>query len=269
MEILQIDIKGKMAHFRKYYANNTSLSFTIPPRTTITGMLAAMLGLPKGGYHSTFAADKIRIGIALRTPVKKTFHRLNFLRVVSLGNLEADIEKGKAFSSDFRGTSGHIQTPFEIVTGHHLQQDEICYRIFVSAFDIENPVFRLLKEYALSRQVHYTLSFGIASFNAYISDAYLFSDEAIEQKQVTNKQLLFDSAIISDKITSLQFEKKEDSSFVEEELMPADFIGDHNRELSAMNRVLFSHNALPLKVVYSGDYFILDRTQTITFLEND
>lgn len=258
-----------MAHFRKYYANNTSLSFTIPPRTTITGMLAAILGLPKGGYHSQFASDKIRIGIALRTPVKKTFHRLNFLRVVSLGNINTDIEKNKAFTSDFRGTSGHIQTPFEIVTGHHLQNDEVCYRLFISAFDLENPVFLQLKEYALNRQSHYNISFGIASFNAYISDAYLFSKESIEQKKAANASLLFDSAIISDKITSLQFEKKEDSSFVEEELMPADFIGDHNRELSAMNRVLFSHNALPLKVVYSGEYFLLNQTQTIAFLEND
>lgn len=258
-----------MAHFRKYYANNTSLSFTIPPRTTITGMLAAILGLPKGAYHSKFASDKIRIGIALRTPVKKTFHRLNFLRIVSLGNLAADVEKEKAFNSDFRGTSGHIQTPFEIVTGSHLQYDEICYRIFVSAFEKDNPEFNILKEYALNRRIHYQLAFGIASFNAYISDVYLFNDDTIEQKKLTNESIKFDSAVISDRVASLYFEKREDSNFVEEELMPADFISDHNRELSRMNRVLFSHNALPLKVIYSGDCFILNQTQTITFLENE
>jgi len=35
MEILSFDIVGKFAHFKKYYANNTALSFSIPPRTTI------------------------------------------------------------------------------------------------------------------------------------------------------------------------------------------------------------------------------------------
>ncbi|MFY0255151.1 CRISPR-associated protein Cas5 [Chitinophaga sp. 30R24] len=269
MEVLQIDLKGKMAHFRKYYANNTSLSFSIPPRTTISGMLAAILGLPKDEYYSKFSSDKIRIGISLRSPVKKTFHRLNFLRVTSLGNLGADIEKSKPFRSDFRGTGGNIQTPFEIITGYNLQCDEICYRIFVSAFDTTDPIFDLLKEYTLQRRTHYNLSFGIAGFAAYIDDVHLFTKEKIAHKKINNQEVILHSAVISDKITALHFEKDDDSNFVEEELMPADFIADNNREISKMNRVLFTHHALPLKVSYSGDYYILDDSQSITFLENE
>ena len=269
MEVLQIDLNGKMAHFRKYYANNTALSFSIPPRTTIMGMLAAMLGLPKDEYYTKLSSDKIRIGIALRSPVKKAFHRLNFLKVTSIGNLKTDMEKEKEFSSDFRGSGGHIQTPFEIVTGPHLQQDEVCYRLFVAAFHPEDPIFRQLKECVLNRQIHYNLSFGIAGFSAYISEAHLFENAAVVRMEANQQLLSFNSAVISDKISSISFKEKDDYSFIEEELMPADFIADYNRELSKMNRVLFTHNALPLSVSYTGEYYVLNTTQTITFLENE
>lgn len=269
MEILQINIKGKMAHFRKYYANNTALSFTIPPRTTAMGMLAAILGLPKDEYYTQLSSSNIRIGIALLSPIKKTFHRLNFLSIKSTGNLKADIEKDKPFTTDFRGTGGRIQTPFEIVTGIKLQQDEVCYSLFVSAYDSENTMFSKLKESVLNRRSHYNLSLGTAGFSAYISEAQLFKHDSIEEKKANKEFISFHSAVISDKVDELRFEKSDDYSFVEEELMPADFIADNNRELSNMNRVLFTHNSLPLQVVYTGKYYLLAGVQTISFLENE
>jgi CRISPR-associated protein Cas5h len=96
MEILQFDISGKFAHFRKYYANNTALSYSIPPRTTIMGVLAAILGKPRDSYYEEFSSKNIRIGISLKVPVKKNFHRLNFLSIKSLGDMS------KSFESDFR-----------------------------------------------------------------------------------------------------------------------------------------------------------------------
>jgi len=268
MEVLQIDLKGKMAHFRKYYANNTAMSFSIPPRTTLMGILAAILGLPKDEYYISLSSDKIRIGIALRSPIKKTFHRLNYLSIKSLGNLKADFEKEKPFTSDFRGMGGRIQTPFEIVTGYDLQNDEVWYRVFVSFYEGGEAIFSQLKNNVLNKLVHYNLSFGVAGFSASISEAKLYKEDDIQQKKISNELVEFNSATISDKVSELQFEKQDDYSFVEEELMPADFVADFNRELSKMNRVLFTHNALPLRVIYTGDCYILEQAQTITFLEN-
>lgn len=269
MEVLQIDLKGKMAHFRKYYANNTALSFTIPPRTTIMGMLAAMLGVPKDKYYQQLSSPKIRIGIALLSPVKKTFHRLNFLSIKSIGNLKTDIDKEKAYNSDFRGTGGRIQTPFEIVTGIHLQQDEVCYRLFISAYNAGDVIFNQLKKCMIIRQPYYNLSFGVAGFSAYVNKVQLFEDASVEERQAKEEFIEFNSSVISDKISDLHFKKNNDYSFVEEELMPSDFIADYNRELSKMNRVLFTHNSLPLTVTYTGAYYVLNGKEIIAFLEND
>ena len=268
MEIIQLDLKGKMAHFRKYYANNTSMSFSIPPRTTIMGMLAAILGIAKDEYYEVLASDKIRIGVALCSPIKKSFHRLNLLSIKSLGNLKVDLEKERSFTSDFRGTGGRIQTPFEIVTGYDIQSDEVWYRIFISCFEDGKEIFHKLKTCVLNKQSHYNLSFGVAGFSSYISSTEFYKDDSIQEKIIQNDFIEFNSAVISDKASSLKFEKQDDYSFVEEELMPADFVANNNRELSKMNRVLFTHNALPLSVVYSGVYFVLQNTYNITFLEN-
>jgi CRISPR-associated protein Cas5h len=81
MEILTFTIKGKLAHFRKYYANNTAFSFTIPPRTTLMGIVAAAMGLPKDSYYEDFSSEKIKFGIRVLSPLKKSFHRLNFLSI--------------------------------------------------------------------------------------------------------------------------------------------------------------------------------------------
>ena len=269
MEIIQLDLKGKMAHFRKYYANNTSMSFSIPPRTTIMGMLASILGINKDEYYEMFASDKIRIAIALCSPIKKSFHRLNLLSIKSLGNLKVDLEKERAFTSDFRGTGGRIQTPFEIVTGHNLQNDEVWYRIFVSHFEEGKETFQQIKNCILDKQCHYNLSFGIASFSATINSVKFYESDLVEEKAIQNQLIEINSAVISDKINSLTFEKQDNYSFVEEELMPADFVANNNRELSKMNRVLFTHNALPLRVVYSGNLYVLQNAYNITFLEND
>jgi len=262
MEIIQFDISGKFAHFRKYYANNTAMTFSIPPRTTLMGMLAGMLGLPKDSYYEALASDKIRIGIAVKTPLKKTFHRLNLLSIKSKGDFK------KSFESDFRGMNGRIQTPFEIVSGHNIQTDEICYRIFVSYFNDGKPQFEELKARLEQRNTHFQITLGTAQFLASLNNYYLFTT-AKEQTSQDN-WVEFNSAVISDYVSALDFDKGNLQHFVEEELLPADFKADFDRELSKMNRVLFTTGNIPLKVKYTGSYFEINNEteqQTIQFLE--
>ncbi|MCX6166236.1 MAG: CRISPR-associated protein Cas5, partial [Ignavibacteriae bacterium] len=111
MEILCFKIHGKLAHFRKYYANNTAFSFSIPPRTSLMGIVAAAMGLQKNSYYEDLASEKIHFGIRVLSPLKKSFHRLNLLSIKSIGDM------AKKWSSDFRGEEGRIQTPFEVVSG--------------------------------------------------------------------------------------------------------------------------------------------------------
>ena len=266
MEILQFDISGKFAHFRKYYANNTALSYSIPPRTTIIGILAAILGKAKDSYYEEFSSNNIRIGVALKVPVKKSFHRLNLLSIKSLGDMN------KSFESDFRKMAGNsIQTPFEVVTGLNLQQSDVRYRIFISCFEEGISTLNQLKNSFVNKGQVYPVTLGIANFNAFITNFKCFAQGNIIESNIESEVVAFNSAVDSDKITELQFDKEDfEMSFVEEELLTSDFKANGDREVSKMNRVLFTSNGVPLKVRYSGVFYIIqdiDSSQTIQFLD--
>ncbi|WP_143959728.1 type I-B CRISPR-associated protein Cas5b [Litoribacter populi] len=262
MEIISFDIYGKMAHFRKYYGNNTAMSYSIPPRTTLMGMLAAILGFERDCYYDLLASDKIRIGLRVLSPLKKSFHRLNLLSIKSLG----DATKG---GGDFTGKGGRIQTPFEVVTGMDISKDMVCYRIFVSANQAGAETFKHLKEKLLANQRHYSITLGVANFSAFIRNVIHY-ENVVETKSSGTLQV--HSAVISDTVEKLVFEKDTEagSNYLEEELLPADFMQNGSRELSKLNRTLFSTRNLPLDVSLSVPHYQLiseTETQNITFLE--
>lgn len=243
MEVISFDISGKIAHFRKYYANNTALSFSIPPRITIMGMLAAICGLPKDSYYELFSSRNIDIGIALHTRTKKTIHRLNLLSI-----------KGP---NDFRGSKGHVQTPFEIVTGEDLKDSTITYRIFLRPLEIPEEEYKHLKELLQTKGNKFAPTLGAASFNASFSKYQEY--EATERKALPSFEY-FDSAINSDDVENIELVTDESGrvSIVEEELMPADFVANYNRELQKMNRMLFSVSASQLKARLKDSAFVIE-----------
>ena len=264
MEILSFDVCGKMAHFRKYYANNTAFSYSMPPRTTVMGMLAAVLGYERDTYYERLASKHLRIGVRVLRPVKKTFHRLNFLSIKSRG----DALEG---TGDFTGANGRIQTPFEVVTGHHLGRDMVVYRVFVAPCAENNGEFLRLKAALLYRQQKYNLTLGTANFSAYIEKAQLHSNI---DAQKSENLLKIHSAVPSDQVGRLEFLKEDPTdgyNYLEEEMMPADFVADGNRELSKLLRVLFSTEGKPFSIVLNASFYAVPddvgELQNIVFLE--
>lgn len=250
MEILSFKVTGKMAHFRKYFANNTAFSFSIPPRTTLMGMVAAAMGLPRDSYYEDFASEKINFGIRVLQPLKKSFHRLNFLSVKSIGDMS------KNWSSDLRGENGRIQTPFEIVTGWDMAKDEVCYQIFVSGTD--EDVFRKIKHHLLTLEPVFNVTLGIANFNARILDVHLFTDDKVSEKKEEGF-VLMNSAVPVKFIEELKFDRDEyeNYNFLEEDMLPGDFVGNGNREVRKMNKILFSTTPNPLRVKLNASFYEL------------
>lgn len=265
MEIISFDVCGKLAHFRKYYANNTAFTYSMPPRTTVMGMLAAVMGYERDQYYERLASRHLRVGVRVLRPVKKTFHRLNFLSIKSRG----DALEG---TGDFTGAGGHIQTPFEVVSGLHPGRDWLAYRIFIAPGAEDNGEFLQIKDALLRRQQRFNLSLGTANFNAWIENARLHT--GLVEQQVAYL-LKIHSATPSEKIVRLEFAKEDPDNggynYLEEELMPADFVGNGNRELSRLIRVLFSTEGKPFWVELNAPYFAVPdgegNLQNILFLE--
>lgn len=266
MEILCFNVQGKLAHFRKYYANNTALSFTIPPRTSLMGMVAAVMGWPRDSYYEHLASENIRFGVRVMTPLKKSFHRLNLLSIKSVGDM------AKKWSSDFRGESGRIQTPFEVVSAWDMGKGDVIYQVFMSPNELGRGVFKEVGERILHKSPVYSISLGPANFMASITDAQLVNAGAAVEKS-SQDFVWMHSAVPSNMVDDLQFEKGASGNynFVEEDLMPGDFMANGNREVRKMNRLLFSTTPSPMRVKLNSPYIqvaLEAETINIQFLDS-
>jgi len=262
MEILCFKIKGKFAHFRKYYANNTAFSFTIPPRTSLMGIVAAYMGWPKDSYYERLSSKNIYFGVRVLQPLKKSFHRLNFLSIKSTGDL------AKNFSSDFRGNGGRIQTPFEIVSGLNLAKDEVVYQIFIGHSEEGVPIFDQVKNHFLHKQPIYNVTLGTANFQASVYEVELIHSTDVEQK-ASEDFIYIHSAIPVGQVESLEFDREEyeQYNFVEEDLLPGEFVSDGNREVKTMNRLLFSTTIHPLRVKVNAEFWKVKTSNEVLNLQ--
>lgn len=107
-----------MGHFRRFYSNSSALTYSIPPRTTICGLLAGILGMERDSYYDLFSIDNCDIAVALRSPIKKQIHKLNLLMVKSDNDLNG--------SQEF-----HSQTPTEMILPANIRTDVLHYQIWV------------------------------------------------------------------------------------------------------------------------------------------
>ncbi len=250
MEILSFKIRGKLAHFKKYYANNTAFSFTIPPRTSLMGMVAAVMGWARDSYYEDLASEKIRFGVRVLSPLKKSFHRLNFLSIKSTGDM------AKKWSSDFRGEGGRIQTPFEIVSGWDINKGEVIYHIFISPTESGTDIFENIKIQFTQNEPVFNVTLGTANFTASINEVEIIDSEKIIEKS-SDDFVEMHTAIPSSHVLDLSFSKVEfrNYNFIEEDMMPGDFMENSNREVRKMNRLLFSITPNPIHVKLNSPFF--------------
>ncbi len=240
MQLLVLDLEGKMAHFRKYFANNTAMSYSLPPRTTVMGMLAAIMGLPRDGYYGLLGSARLQLGLRIVNPVKKSFHRLNYLKVES--------------SSQFTGSNGRIQVPVEIVTGRHPRHSQLCYRLYVAAGTSSQggESFEQLHQHLRNKGGHYPVSFGAAPFAARLKQWQLAQASSMPTPAAP---VLMHSAVPTQYIKQVALPAAEAFRQIEEELLPADFMVDGTRKLQHMNRLLYATDGQPLPLALNSPYW--------------
>ena len=119
MKVLVFDVSGRYAHFRKYYTNSSSLTYLVPPRTTLCGLAAGILGIERDAYYDQFVPGKVDIGVQILKPARKIMQTVNYMKIEG--------------PKDFIQPKNHTQIPFEILTG----DDGVAYRIYFSSNQAE------------------------------------------------------------------------------------------------------------------------------------
>ena len=137
MKCLVFDIHGEYGHFRKFYTTSSPLTFSIPPRTSISGLIGALIGLDKEDYINYFTKDKAKIAIQILSPVNKSRLAINLINT----------KTAKMYSK----IKDRTQVTMELLKNP-------SFRIYFSHED-EN-LYNKVKEFLEGGKNYYTLSMG-------------------------------------------------------------------------------------------------------------
>jgi CRISPR-associated protein Cas5h len=69
--VIVLDVWGDYAHFRKIYTTSSPLTYSFPPRTALSGLIGAIVGLDKEDYFRHFLRKDAKIGCKILKPIKK------------------------------------------------------------------------------------------------------------------------------------------------------------------------------------------------------
>ena len=256
--LLIFDIRGAMAHFRKFYTNSSSLSYSFPPRTTITGLIAGMLGIERDKYYEKFSCEKCKIGISVRVPIRKIMQTVNYIRTKSLGEINL--------------SAGPTQIPLEIVLP--LTDDEqLDYRIY---FYHITELFDEFRKKLAAKKFVYPPYLGLSEFIAEIRFIDSIEDEGIE--------ILSNSSKPVDIVTPINAEQIQEGGLIFEyssgkilqyikERMPIEFTPE--RRIKKVGSFIYEKNNNMAQLKIKGNYYRIryqdpekgKLTENIVFME--
>lgn len=204
-KLVNLRLTGKFAQFRKFYTNSSSLSYFIPPRTVVCGMLASILEIPRNEYYELFSPSQCAISIIIESPLKKVMQSMNYLH--GLGNAHI-----------------HSQCKLEMVFSKDVPQ--ITYQIYIAS--LTNEFSKTLDEIVTRTQQHqlgYGVYFGQRQFKADVE--YVDSFSEIEYLETSDR---IDSLCRNDHVVALEEQQFNKNLVIVSDQMPI-----HMKEIKNQN----------------------------------
>lgn len=232
---LVFDISAFYGHFKKPYTTTSPLTYSIPTRTAVAGIIAAMLGFHKEEYQKYFTKEEAKIGIGIRSPVKKVRISENFI------NTKKSMSKI------------HERTQIKV---EYLK--DTCYRIY---FTHKNEkIYKGLKELLTNHSTVYTISMGLSENLA----NYTFVGEFEGSNVSGNREFVeFSSVLPLDLLKKGDIDYEDDREYFTETI-PVEM--DENRNVKEYREVLFERNSMKIKAKPEGYTVIREIDENITVL---
>ncbi len=256
MRVLSFSIRGKMAHFRKFYSNSSALSYFVPPRTTIAGIIASLLGYARDTYYDEFSLDQCRIAVASCKPIKKNMQKMNYLMVKSLNDLNGSQEH-------------HSQTPLELIVPQDIRGGYVDYKIWMHHADgsIMDGLMKLLKP---GSQYYASLGACVSLGSAFNLGWVKYNGNFAGNEINDDTEFMMSSAVPVEKIKNLKIEglAAEDSYKIIKEELPLEFKFDKGRRITSRGLKEVLVNIAGECVPATVDTFVrLDNDEKIVWME--
>lgn len=204
MKLTVFDVAGYFAHFRKYFSTTSSLSYVFPPRTTIVGMVAGILGYDRDSYYDLFSSDRCKVALRIINPPRRITHTLNYL----MTDEPLTIKK-------LRGIGPPAQIHVEILVPSDDLTSRIRYRIFFAHEDksLQEEVAKRI----MRKKFCYPPSLGTANFTADLNYVDTVDAEIFKPNHEIDIHTVVPISVVK------QVSPIEGGKIYLEELVPADF----------------------------------------------
>ena len=174
---LSLTIRADWGHFRRIDRTVTKQTYRLPPRTTVAGMLAAIVGVPRDSYYETFASTVSAIAI----------EPIGTVRTVTEPMLGLSTNPDEHFESAGGTGQKTVQVRYPDSTlNRQLHSYELlvdpAYRIDVAVED--EPFYRALIDRLDTGTTHYPVSMGLSEYLAWIEFHGEFAVEPHDRESV-------------------------------------------------------------------------------------
>jgi CRISPR-associated protein Cas5h len=233
--VLVFDVWGEYAHFRKYYTTTSPLTFSIPPRTAVCGLIAGIIGLDKNEYLKHFTKEKADIAVKIIAPVKKVRIAENLI----------DTKNAQLMSR----IKTRTQIRFELLK-------DARFRIFFRHTD--SKIFNTVHEYLELHKCVYTPCLGLSEHIANFSYVSEMKCQAIENSDFV--KIFSVIPIPTGSHVEIDFE---DGGEYFHETLPIEM--EEDRTLREYSKVAFERNGAPISAKVRR-FWELEDNERIIFL---
>lgn len=155
---LSFTVSGPWAHFRRVDGNTVKATYRLPPRTTVAGLLAAVVGRDRDSYYETFAPGESAVAVQPTSDLRTHNLPENSLTTASEG-LKSVNARGKVSIRYPDPTYDRQRSNYEVLV-------DPAYRIDVWTAD--ESFYDTLRDRLSSGESHYAPSLGLSEHLAEI-----------------------------------------------------------------------------------------------------
>ena len=151
-QCLSLTVRGPWGHFRRVEGNVVKQTYRIVPRTTVAGLLAAVLGIERDGYYELFAPERSAIAIEPTCELRTMNMPVNALSTAA-ENLKSLNGRGKVSVKLPDPTHLRQQHNYEILV-------DPAYRLDIALAD--DKTYQDLRDALAAGKSHYVPSLGLS-----------------------------------------------------------------------------------------------------------
>lgn len=167
---LSFTISGQWGHFRKIEGNIVKGTYKIIPRTTLSGLVAAILGLPRNSYYDLFTPENSMIAIEPKSRLRTINMAINSLSTQK--EKLNTVNKGRKLKISFPDARENRQ--------RHIYEVLVNPSYRVDIWLDNNEMYDKLRSCLEKGKSTYTPSLGISEHLATITYHGEFQPETIE-----------------------------------------------------------------------------------------